>query len=190
MTSRRPVHNRQRPQDARAARQRGFKASKWAGHPDQNSTYSQDLEAGKEEITKWQVASGKWQVASGKFHKISSKGKEGTRRIINKYMGLVFFDRIGRMTMRPVKLRYKQGFKPVQPARNPVPYHYEERPTTHLKQLVKDGVIQKVDPAEGIACILNVAITEKKTTGSIRMNIDARPHNKRAKHTRYHITTP
>ena len=39
-------------------------------------------------------------------------------------------------------------------------------------------------------CILNLAILEKKALGKIRMNIDARPYNKGAKHTRYHVTTP
>ena len=49
---------------------------------------------------------------------------------------------------------------------------------------------ERVNPKEAIDCILNVAISEKKTQGSIRMNIDARPHNKGAKHTKYHVTTP
>ena len=49
-------------------------------------------------------------------------------------------------------------------------------------------MIEKVNPAEPINCILN--ILEKKTLGSIRMNIDARLYNKGAKHTRYHVTTP
>ena len=37
-----------------------------------------------------------------------------------------------------------------------------------------------MNPAEPIDCILNIAISEKKTLGSIRMNIDARPYNKGA----------
>ena len=51
-------------------------------------------------------------------------------------------------------------------------------------------MIKRVNPAEPVDCILNIAISEKKTQGSIRMNIDARPYNKGAKHTRYHVTTP
>ena len=42
----------------------------------------------------------------------------------------------------------------------------------------------------GVDCILNIAISEKKAQGCIRMNIDARPYNKGAKDTRYHVTTP
>ena len=73
----------------------------------------------------------------------------------------------------------------VKPARYTVPYHYQERPATHLRKLKAVGVVEKVNPAEPDNCILNNAISEKKTQGSIRMNIDARPYNKGAKHTRY-----
>ena len=41
------------------------------------------------------------------FHKITNKGKEGARRISDKYRGSVFSDRVGRMTVRPVKFRYE-----------------------------------------------------------------------------------
>ena len=51
-------------------------------------------------------------------------------------------------------------------------------------------MVEKVNPAEPIDCILNIAISEKKTQGSICMNIDPRPYNMGAKHTRYHVTTP
>ena len=61
---------------------------------------------------------------------------------------------------------------------------------THLRKLEKEGVIEKVNPAEPTDCILNIAISEKKTQRSISMNIDARPYNKGAKHTRYHVTIP
>ena len=40
--------------------------------------------------------------------------------------------------------------------------------------------MERVNPAEPVDCILNIAISEKKTQGSIRMNIDARPYNKGA----------
>ena len=39
------------------------------------------------------------------------------------------------MKVEVVKLRYEDGFKSVQPARYPVPYHYQERLATHLKKL-------------------------------------------------------
>ena len=94
------------------------------------------------------------------------------------------------MKVEEVKLRYVEGFKPVQPARYPVPYHYQERLGTHLEKLEVEGVIEKVNPAEPVDCILNIAISEKKVQGSICMNIDTRPYNKGAKPTRYHVTTP
>ena len=58
-----------------------------------------------------------------------------------------------------------------------------------MDKLKREGVIQDVNPAEPIDCILNIAISEKKNS-KIRMNIDARPINLGAKHTRYHVPTP
>ena len=50
----------------------------------------------------------------------------------------------------------------------------------------EEEVIEDVDPREPIYCILNIAISKKKNK-DIHMNIDARPLNKGAKMTRYHI---
>ena len=61
------------------------------------------------------------------LRKVKTKGKEEANQILNRYKGPVFTDRVGRMKVEEVKLRYVEGFKPVQPARYPVPYHYKER---------------------------------------------------------------
>ena len=135
--------------------------------------------AGKEVITK-----------RPPIHKVKTKVKEEATRIVNRYKGPVFTDRVGKMKMEVVELKYKDGFKLVQPARYPVPYHYQEGLVTHLRKLEAEGAVERVNPAEPIDCILNIAISEKKTQGSICMNIDPRPYNKGAKHTRYHVTTP
>ena len=58
------------------------------------------------------------------------------------------------------------------------------------RALEEEGVIEKVNLAEAVDCILNIAISEKKVQGCIRMNIDTRPYNKGAKHTRCHVTKP
>ena len=118
------------------------------------------------------------------LHEVETKGKEEANRIVSRYKGPVFTDKVGRMKVEEVRLRYEEGFKPVQPARYQVPYHYQERLEVHLKKLEKEGVIEKVNPAEAVNCILNIDISEKKAQGCIRMNIDARPYNKGAKHTR------
>jgi hypothetical protein len=109
------------------------------------------------------------------LRRVKTKGKEEANQIFNRYKGPVFTDRVGRMKVEELKLRYEEGFKPVPPARYPVPYHYQERLATHLKKLEAEDVIKKVNPAEHVDCILNIAISEKKAPGSIRMNIDARP---------------
>ena len=122
--------------------------------------------------------------------KVKTKGKEETNWIINGYKRLVFTDRAGRMRIEMVRLKYKDGYKPVQPARYQVPYHYQEKRATHLKKLEAEGVVERVNQEEPVDGILNIASSENKTQGNIRMNIDARQYNKGAKHTRYHVTTP
>ena len=111
---------------------------------------------------------------------ISAPGKAEAQRQVERYMGSVFSEQIGKMKVKPVELQYEAGFRAVQPARYPVPYHYQERLTTHLKKLKKEGVVEDVNPAEPTDCILNIAISEKKTRGTIRMNINARPISKGA----------
>jgi hypothetical protein len=113
------------------------------------------------------------------LHEVETKGKEEGNRMVSRYKGPVFTNRVGRMEVEEVKLRYEEGFKPRL-----------ERLEVHLKKLEREGVIQKDNPAEAVDCILNIAISKKKAQGCIRMNIDARPYNKGAKHTRYDVTTP
>ena len=98
-------------------------------------------------------------------------------------------DRIGKMKIAPIKLQYEKDFQPVQPQRYPIPYHYREKKSKHLKKLKDENIIEDVDPSEPVDCVLNTAISEKKN-GKIRMNIDARPINIGAKHTKYHVATP
>ena len=112
-----------------------------------------------------------------------------TMAVVDKFKGTAISDRIGKVRVKPVKLEYEHGFRPVQPPRFTVPYHYQDRLSKHLQKLREDGVIEDVDPREPIDCILNIALSEKKNK-DLRMNIDARPLNKGAKMTRYHITTP
>ena len=80
--------------------------------------------AGKEVITK-----------RPPLHKVKTKGKEEATEIINRYKELVFMDRVGTMKVEEVEFRNEDGFKLVQPAMYPVPYHYQERQPTHLRNL-------------------------------------------------------
>ena len=82
-------------------------------------------------------------------------------------------------------IEHEPGFKPIQPPRRSVPYHYiqgtaVQAPRPHEKDM---------DPTEPIYCVLNVVFTDKKTPGEIRMNIDTTPINKGAKITKHHIKT-
>ena len=62
--------------------------------------------------------------------------------------------------------------------------------TAHLRNMRRDGVIEDVDLAEKVDCVLNITILEKKTQGTIRMNIDMQPMNEGALHTKYHVPLP
>jgi hypothetical protein len=120
----------------------------------------------------------------------ATMGERGqTMAIVDKFKGTAISDKIGKVKIKPIKLEYEQGFRPIQPPCFAVPYHYHARLSSHLQKLREDGVIEDVDPREPIDCVLNIAIYEKKNK-DIRMNIDARPLNKGAKMTKYHITTP
>ena len=121
---------------------------------------------------------------------IPERYKKEAADIVDIYTGSVLTTRTGSMKIRPVKLQYEEGFKPIQPPRYPVPFHYRERLSTHLKKLRHEGIIEDVEPSEKIDCVLNVTISDKKTPNEIRMNIDARPINIGAKHTKYHVVTP
>ena len=112
-----------------------------------------------------------------------------TMSVVDKFLGTSISDRIGKVKVKPVRLEYEPRFRAIQPQRYAVPYHYQDRLSQHLQKLREEGVLEDVDPREPIDCILNIALSEKKN-GDIRMNIDARPLNKGAKMTRYHITTP
>ena len=109
---------------------------------------------------------------------------------VQEYTGPVFTERTGHMKTSAITLQYDTGFQPMQPPRIPVPYHYRDRLAVHLQKLKSEDIIDDVAPSEPIDCVLNVLISEKKAAGDIRMNIDARPLNVGAKHTKYHVTTP
>ena len=48
------------------------------------------------------------------------------------------------MKKEAVELKYEDGFKPVQPARYPDPYHYQERLATHLRKQESNTNIDSV----------------------------------------------
>ena len=79
--------------------------------------------------------------------RVETKGKEEANRIVSGYKGPVFTDKVGLMKVEEVKLRYEEGFKPVQPARYQVPYHYQDRLERHLIKLEKEGMIERMNPA-------------------------------------------
>ena len=80
------------------------------------------------------------------MHRITNRGREEANQIVDRYTGPVFTDKVRKMKMAAVELKYMAGFKVVQPAHYLVPYHYQERLATHLIKLKKDGVITLPSP--------------------------------------------
>ena len=54
----------------------------------------------------------------------------------------------------------------------------------------QDIVIDNMEPAEKVDCVINVTISEKKTKGAIRMNINFLPMSKGALLTKYNVPLP
>ena len=112
--------------------------------------------------------------------------KTATMAIVKRFHSTVFFPGIGCIKTEPVKLAFEKDFKPTQPLRRGVPYHYQERLADHLELMEREGAIKHIDPREEINCTMSVVITDKKSSGQIRMNIDTTPINAGIKMTKYH----
>ena len=120
---------------------------------------------------------------------IKPTGKTATMAIVKRFHNTVFLPGIGCIKTEPVKLAFEKDFKPIQPPRRGVPYHYQERLADHLELMEREGAIKPIDPREEVNCTMNVVITDKKSSGQIYMNIDTTPINAGIKMTKYHFPT-
>ena len=77
----------------------------------------------------------------------------------------MFRPRVKKIKMDLVMLEHKLGFKPTQPPRHQVTYHYRDRLSKHIALMRKKGVVEDVNPREPIDAVLNLIITVKKTRG-------------------------
>ena len=125
----------------------------------------------------------------GPVEVVKQPDKEAAMAIVRKHHTTVFLPGIGCIKTEPVKFSFDKDFKPVQPPRRGVPYHYQSRLSQHLDLMLKEGAIEAVDPREVVECTMNVVVTDKKSSGQIRMNIDATPINAGIKMTKYHVPT-
>ena len=129
------------------------------------------------------------ETRKGPVECIKPSDKAAAMAIVKRFHNTVFLPGIGCIKTDPVKFTFDKDFKPNQPPRRGVPYHYQDRLTDPLELMEKEGAIEPVDPREEVDCTMNVVITDKKTSGQIRMNIDATPINAGIKMTKYHIPT-
>ena len=83
---------------------------------------------------------------------------------MDRYTGPVFTDKARKLKMAAVELKYMAGFKAVQPAHYPVPYHYQERLATHLIKLKKDGVITLPSPSTAYSTLPSQRIRPRRAS--------------------------
>ena len=103
------------------------------------------------------------ETRKGPVECIKQSDKTAAMAIVKRFPNTAFLPGIGCITPEPVKFAFNKDFKPIQPPRRGVPYHYQDRLTDHLELMQKEGAIETVDPREEIDCTMNVVITEKKT---------------------------
>ena len=151
----------------------------------------QSMETAKDRCIPDKLRAAGFKVDTGRpqIETVTPDDKEAAKKIAARFYNSVFLPGIGCVKTEPVKLEFEEGFKPEQPPRRGVPYHYQGRLSQHLDMMRKEGAIEDVNPREPLDCVMNVVITDKKESGQIRMNIDATPLNKGMKMTKYHVKT-
>ena len=128
-------------------------------------------------------------TSRGRAEEIKQEDREEAMSIVKSFHNTVFLPGIGCIKTDPVKFSFDKNFKPIQPPRRGVPYHYQSRLSEHLEMMRKEGAMEDVNPREVVECTMNLVITEKKSAGQIRMNVDATPINQGIKMTKYHVPT-
>ena len=117
---------------------------------------------------------------SMKVPEITEKEVKDCWEIIDspKYAEVFDPDRIGKMINRaPITLHGKEDQRIISQPMRPIPPQFREELSTHLEFLRKNGKIVDVDPnTETVECYSNVVIS-RKSSGDLRMNLDARPVN-------------
>ena len=118
------------------------------------------------------------------MEEIKQEDKAEAMSIVQKYHNTVFLPGIGCIKTDPIKFEFEKNFKPIQPHRRGIPYHYRDRLSQHLDMMRKEGAMEDVHPREVVNCTMNLVITDKKAAGQIRMNVDATPINQGIKMTK------
>ena len=138
---------------------------------------------------KLRAAGFKVNTSKGRAEEIKQEDREEAMSIVKEYHNTVFLPGIGCIKTDPVKFQFEKNFKPIQPPRRGVPYHYQNRLSDHLEMMRKEGAMEDINPREAVDCTMNLVITEKKSAGQIRMNVDATPINQGIRMTKYHVPT-
>ena len=126
--------------------------------------------------------------ASMKAEDQSKQRKETIQAILDKHDKL--FQGIGKFSDQEIRFNVDPTVKPVVQRERPVPLGYRPRLSEHLKELRDNDVIEgPLDSTVPHDWVSNVIITEKKSTGKIRMNVDMRHANIAIRETHFPVPT-
>ena len=98
------------------------------------------------------------------------------------------FHGLGKLKEKKIVLNIDETVQPTVEPQRCVPYHIREKVKVAVKELEKDGVIEKVPPTQATPWI-SAIVEVPKRDGSVRICVDMRKANKAIKRVRYLIPT-
>ena len=98
------------------------------------------------------------------------------------------FDGLGKLKEKKIILNIDETVQPTVEPQRCVPYHIREKVKVAIKELEKDGIIEKVPPTQATPWISAIVAVPKKD-GSVRICVDMRKANQAIKRVRYLIHT-
>ena len=101
---------------------------------------------------------------------------------------IAVFDGLGKLKENKIVLNIDETVQPTVEPQRRVPYHIREKVKVAIKELEKDGIIEKVPPTQATPWISAIVAVPKKD-GSVRICVDMRKANQTIKRVRYLIPT-
>jgi hypothetical protein len=112
---------------------------------------------------------------------ILSKIDNGRVEELRRKFPSVFSDKVGRIRGTEIKLEIDPNVRPVRQKLRPIAFHLREAVEAELLEMVKDGIIERVDESMGpTEWVSNIVVVPKSTTPKLKIRItcDSRALNK------------
>ena len=93
---------------------------------------------------------------------------------------IAVFDGLGKLKENKIVLNIDETVQPTVEPQRRVPYHIREKVKVAIKELEKDGIIEKVPPTQATPWISAIVAVPKKD-GSVRICVDMRKANQAIK---------